>query len=694
MNIMPKKIKHKLVLLFSVLVLILVVNTSYISFNVYWKDWKRSEHLSLANEMSDYFLKAAAYQAIERGVTNALISKANNKQTIPKRLLDNIEIQRNKGDEFLQKGLDISDEIIEIDIVSPIFIKVIAEAKNFRSILFASRKKIDQLNSNDTPLIKNNEWLGVATDLINVEAEARLMVFINSNDNELGRVNSLIFKQAVWLTSEYAGLERALIGSVVAGNMIMPDDVYVKLNAYRAIVDINFSLLKNSAKRIFNEHHQHLNASRKIDYLKKIDEIDKKFNHDFEQIRQAIYKAKDTGQYPYSSSEWIEKSTLAINSVLEINEVISLDTLLHAEYEQGKSFSLLWRSISLICVSILLGIFGLYIVNKIVSRLSMIEHSIVKSQQDNDLTLKIEDNNNDELSNIAVAYNDMLEKFKQLILNVGHSIISIKEDSQSLAVVTDLSNDAARLQKSSSEKLNESMVQIRGTVNRVTDNSILAATQAKEANKSANLGKEAVVSSVDSINALSEDVRHSANVIKTLEQDSANISQVLSVIKDVAEQTNLLALNAAIEAARAGEQGRGFAVVADEVRTLAQRTQNATIDIQQSIDKLQSSSAESVIAIENSLPNAEISVKKTQAVSDVLDLVVKSVTIISSMNDDISINTQGESVDVKQLEESVTQSLHVIDLLNDGANHIHSAGEDLHKLAVALDEQVKLFKVE
>jgi len=417
------------------------------------------------------------------------------------------------------------------------------------------------------------------------------------------------------------------------------------------------------------------------------------FDLDFQQVRDKVYAAKDTGNYPYSSSEWIEKSTQAINSILALNDAISRDTLMHAENNQAENYNLLLRSSSLIVVSLILGIFGFFIVQNIIRRLSYIESTIVQSHQTNDLTLQLKDETDDELSHIAQAYNAMMDKFRALIVNVADSVVTIKADSEELSLVTTLSNDAAKLQKSGTEKLHEAMHQIRKTVNTVTDNSVLAAKQAEDANDSARQGKQAVIDSVESINMLAGDVRLSAELIKTLEQDSAEITQVLSVIKDVAEQTNLLALNAAIEAARAGEQGRGFAVVADEVRTLAQRTQGATIEIQQSIEKLHSSSSKSVLAIETSLPNAEQSVIKTQAVSDVLDEVVKSVTIISSMNSDISINTQGESVEVKNLEESVTQSIHIIDLLNDGANHIHRAGEDLHKLAIELDTQVKLFKI-
>ena len=147
MNILPKKIKYKLILLFSILVLMLVINTTYVSITVYWKNWQSSEHLSLANKMSDHLLKAAAHQAIERGISNALISKAKNKETIPDQLLNKIQIQRNKGDEFLQKGLQLAGQIIEIGIVSPIFSKVVADTENIRNTFLQLRNKIDQLRS-------------------------------------------------------------------------------------------------------------------------------------------------------------------------------------------------------------------------------------------------------------------------------------------------------------------------------------------------------------------------------------------------------------------------------------------------------------------------------------------------------------------------------------------------------------------
>jgi methyl-accepting chemotaxis protein len=173
-------------------------------------------------------------------------------------------------------------------------------------------------------------------------------------------------------------------------------------------------------------------------------------------------------------------------------------------------------------------------------------------------------------------------------------------------------------------------------VQEVARNATEAAKAASHSDEEAQNGQAVVDRTINAIDALASEVDRAANVIHRLEQDSDKIGTVLDVIKGIAEQTNLLALNAAIEAARAGEQGRGFAVVADEVRTLASRTQQSTAEIQQMIERLQAGAQEAVSVMEDSRSRASDSVSSAQSAGQSLESITRSVASITDMNTQIA----------------------------------------------------------
>ena len=208
-----------------------------------------------------------------------------------------------------------------------------------------------------------------------------------------------------------------------------------------------------------------------------------------------------------------------------------------------------------------------------------------------DMTVQVEVDSHDELGDLAADFNNTVLKVRELIRQVSTTSDQVQEQSRQVENIATESSHAAASQRSQIEQVATAMNEMAATSQEVARSAALAVTNAEEVNNQTLSGRRLVESSVDGIEKLSGEIENSVRVINQLADDSSSISRVLDVIKGVAEQTNLLALNAAIEAARAGEQGRGFAVVADEVRTLARRTQQSTEEIEQMIVRLQIAAA-------------------------------------------------------------------------------------------------------
>ena len=209
------------------------------------------------------------------------------------------------------------------------------------------------------------------------------------------------------------------------------------------------------------------------------------------------------------------------------------------------------------------------------------------AQENGDLTVRIETKSEDEIGELVYWFNQFMDKLQGVVRDVVEASLPLSNLAQNLRGVTEETQRTIDVQQKSATNAKRAVDTMSGSVDGVAHSAAQAASDANEATTAASEGRQIVQQTVTSIQQLAENVRETADVIARLESDSNKVGSVLDVIKGIAEQTNLLALNAAIEAARAGEQGRGFAVVADEVRTLASRTQQSTEEIQSTIEQLQ-----------------------------------------------------------------------------------------------------------
>ncbi len=315
------------------------------------------------------------------------------------------------------------------------------------------------------------------------------------------------------------------------------------------------------------------------------------------------------------------------------------------------------------------------------------------AEGDGDLTLRITRSTEDELGTLVNWFNTFLEKLQHTIKDVVSIIDNLSSVSNQLNSVAESTKSVSSKQSSSSTQVTSAMADMLEAIEYVTGNASSASNAANDADSEAQSGQSVVNETVNSINSLATEVERSSEVIVKLESDTENVGSILGVIQGIAEQTNLLALNAAIEAARAGEQGRGFAVVADEVRTLASRTQQATHEIQSVIEQLQSAAQSAVSTMTAGTEKAASSVKHADATGKSLSEITEKVNIITKMNREIANATESQQLQAETIQQNVQ-------IMNDTAieaekstDKVAELSEQLRGLANQLQTNTSQFKV-
>ncbi|WP_455376709.1 methyl-accepting chemotaxis protein [Kaarinaea lacus] len=310
-----------------------------------------------------------------------------------------------------------------------------------------------------------------------------------------------------------------------------------------------------------------------------------------------------------------------------------------------------------------------------------------------DLTIQLPDNEGDEIGELRKSFNRYIEELRGTIQMLASDVTTLSQVAAELQSTSKEQNENANIQLKESIYVSDAMTEMTASAREVATITGGAANAAHDADEAANNGKVVVSQTVESINALAEEVENTSSVITTLQSNSENIGSVLDVIRGVAEQTNLLALNAAIEAARAGEQGRGFAVVADEVRTLASRTQESTEEIQQIIHQLQSDSAHAVQAMEKGRSQAHASVAQAAKAGDSLKEITDAVTTIRDMNSQIASAAEEQTARSEEVKLNVEKINQVTELSTQIAERTSTVSEQLIATASRLETLIGKFKI-
>lgn len=354
--------------------------------------------------------------------------------------------------------------------------------------------------------------------------------------------------------------------------------------------------------------------------------------------------------------------------------------------------------ISVAVTEIILFIIGLVIVSlalgrMVVNPIKRMGKTINTIHENSDLKLRIDVDSKDEIGTMSKSLNVMLEDFHSSLSKVSATVHQLSTSSTSINDIADMANSAVNNQQMQTSAVASAMEQMEAATKSVeasAENTVSASDLALEQSQE---GTVITNQAIGAIEHLKSNIDKALDVINKLDEQSQSVGTVLEVIQKIAEQTNLLALNAAIEAARAGEQGRGFAVVADEVRTLASKTRNSTEEINGIIEELQQDARDAVSVMNQAHSSAESGVEKVQETSDALTKISEEVRAINDMNHMVASSVKEQTEMASSVESSVHEIATTAERTSERAGKLNQVAHELNTLAGQLESMVQKFKL-
>ena len=390
----------------------------------------------------------------------------------------------------------------------------------------------------------------------------------------------------------------------------------------------------------------------------------------------------------------IEQYNWMVGTGFYIDDIDDAVMAAHMEIDKRINRAMMLIAIVGLVLIILVAFISLFVTGRItkpiqdtVSALNNISHG------EGDLTRRLKVYADDEVGQVSISFNHFVEKIHQLVLEIKDSVGDLSESTRQMNIVVTRTNENVAKQKDETMHAATAVHEMAATAEDVAGNASRAAEAAQQADSETATGQIIVEDTIVSISHLSEDVNRATDVINQLSDDAEQIGDVINVIKGIADQTNLLALNAAIEAARAGELGRGFSVVADEVRTLANRTQQSTEEINHMIELLLGRVKEAVGVMNNSRSQGENTVMQAQKASVSLKTIMAAVSTITNMNTQIATAAEEQTVVTDEISRNVQQVADIAEDSSVKALELESTSAELISLENRLAAVVNQFKV-
>lgn len=616
------------------------------------------EAVTLFNSLDD----VAHNFAVERGLTAGFIASkgASGKGTLL--------AQRKKSDDAEQTLRSFNAEFLNQDMVNLVLSDIIKQLNNKNNI----RSQVDSLSMTNSPFVYYSTLNQLALDSISV--------IIGSIDAQDLR-NEMLGLSALLQAKEEAGKTRGVLNGAFAGKKSSLDK-YADINNYLSTE----SLAIRKANSVL--------SSRFIELLTSVTH-----SNTWQQvsdIQQSYLSQKQNldSLHGPNASKWFTLATQRIGLIKGITDNISqeLNTIANENMGQAKLNRTIYIAIALLLI-LPIALISFATARSISQRMASFSRRINEISATKNLTLMLEDNNENEFDHIAKDINSLIESIS-FPLRTAHTVASKTQSelnllSQHLQKATQSSQDTLTHCDSIATAMTE-MAQTSAEIASVTNNAHETTT---EATNNATECKNHTINTADIVNDLHRSIINTHEHVEHLGQQTLNVSEILDTITAVSEQTNLLALNAAIEAARAGEQGRGFAVVADEVRKLAQRSQEATNDIRQLLDTIGHSAKHSFSSMEESKTLSAKTQDSVNASTTLIDSLHSAVSEIDNFNTSISAATLEQSETANAVNTDINDLVSLANGTNELIHHFETEVQHIVQTMAELTSQINTIKV-
>ena len=617
------------------------------------------ESLSQLTKLSIIYSELVHELQKERGATAGFLSSKGNK------FVNELRTQRNETD----SKQDIKTQFLSVNSFEQLQISQLnQQINNELAQLSQIRTKVDNLDIEAKQAIGyytqlNAKLLSVSTLIASLSSDA------NITKQTIAYYNFLQGK-------ERAGIERAVMSSTFASDKFN-DGIFVK---FVSLVTQQETFMSNFLAFATPENIFYYQEQLAHPAVKEVEKF------------RSIAESKTT-EFGVDAVHWFQQATIRIGQLKKIENQVSEHLLTLAKHKSDETFNILVIDIVVTLTVIVLVIFiSIISIKDLSARVKELTFVMEKVRDENDLTVRTTLQGESELGQISKALNLTLEQFSKTVNEISNSSLTLAAAAEETSTTCEYNATTMTDQQESIVGIAAAVEELSATVKEVAGNTQLTADSAKEANDQAQKGLGVVQLSYQSIDVLSVEIDSLAKQINNLHESSTNITKVVDVIKSVAEQTNLLALNAAIEAARAGEQGRGFAVVADEVRTLAQRTQQSTLEIETFIGTLQSDANAAHQVIEDSQSKASVAVENSKNVEHTLEEITSAISHIFSMTEQVATAIEEQSVVTQDVAQNIVNIEQMSAETTTGATQIASTAREQAHLATSMQDLANRFK--